>query len=88
MSCMLFQGLYSSLRGDECCFMVVFQYGSVVLFNVRDHEIDGYLKLVEGHASGLLPDTRKDGEFSTCLSVISLCYEEKVLFCSLMITVL
>ncbi|KAL1819272.1 hypothetical protein ACET3Z_014141 [Daucus carota] len=53
-------GLYSSLRGDECCFMVVFQYGSVVLFNVRDHEIDGYLKLVKKHASGLLPETRKD----------------------------
>ncbi|KAL8093274.1 protein RETARDED ROOT GROWTH-LIKE-like [Apium graveolens] len=53
-------GLYSSLHGDECCFMVVFQYGSVVLFNVRDQEIDGYLKLVKRHASGLLPETRKD----------------------------
>ncbi|KAK1355450.1 DUF155 domain-containing protein [Heracleum sosnowskyi] len=53
-------GLYSSLCGGECCFMVVFQYGSVVLFNVRDHDIDGYLKLVRRHASGLLPETRKD----------------------------
>lgn len=42
--------------------MVVFQYGSIVLFNVRDHEVDGYLKLVEKHASGLLPEMRKDGE--------------------------
>lgn len=42
--------------------MVVFQYGSIVLFNVREHEIDGYLKIVEKHASGLLPEMRKDGE--------------------------
>lgn len=42
--------------------MVVFQYGSIVLFNVRDHEIDGYLKIVERHASGLLNEIRKDGE--------------------------
>lgn len=62
--------------------MVVFQYGSVVLFNVPDHDIDGYLKLVERHASGLLPETRKDGEVSTRISAISLYYEVKVLFCS------
>lgn len=42
--------------------MVVFQYGSIVLFNVSDHEVDGYLKIVEKHASGLLPEMRKDGE--------------------------
>ena len=79
LSCLMFQGLYSSLRGDECCFMVVFQYGSVVLFNVRDHEIDGYLKLVKKHASGLLPETRKDGKVLNHISTISLCYEVKVL---------
>ncbi|KAK4403847.1 Sporulation protein RMD1 [Sesamum angolense] len=50
----------SSLGGSDCCYMVVFQYGSIVLFNVRDHEIDGYLKIVERHASGLLPEMRKD----------------------------
>lgn len=44
--------------------MVVFQYGSIVLFNVCDHEIDGYLKIVERHASGLLGEMRKDGEVS------------------------
>lgn len=44
--------------------MVVFQYGSIVLFNVRDHEIDGYLKIVERHSSGLLPEMRKDGKIS------------------------
>ncbi|XP_042003452.1 protein RETARDED ROOT GROWTH-LIKE-like [Salvia splendens] len=53
-------GLGYSLSGNDCCFVVVFQYGSIVLFNVRDHEIDGYLKIVERHASGLLPEMRKD----------------------------
>ncbi|CAD5179155.1 protein RETARDED ROOT GROWTH-LIKE [Musa acuminata AAA Group] len=43
-----------------CHYMVVFHYGSVVLFNVTDHEADGYLKIVEKHASGLLPEMRKD----------------------------
>ncbi|KAA8539365.1 hypothetical protein F0562_026057 [Nyssa sinensis] len=50
----------ASLSGSDCCYMVVFQYGSIVLFNVRDHEVDGYLKIVERHASGLLPEMRKD----------------------------
>lgn len=53
-------GLSSSLSGNDCCYIVVFQYGSIVLFNVRDHEVDGYLKIVERHASGLLPEMRKD----------------------------
>jgi len=39
-----------------------FQYGSIVLFNVSDHEANGYLKIVEKHASGLLPEMRKDGK--------------------------
>ncbi|KAF6999110.1 hypothetical protein CFC21_015181 [Triticum aestivum] len=45
---------------SHCHYMVVFQYGSIVLFNVSDHEADGYLKIVERHASGLLPEMRKD----------------------------
>ncbi|KAJ9539940.1 hypothetical protein OSB04_026446 [Centaurea solstitialis] len=53
-------GSGASISGSDCCYMVVFQYGSIVLFNVRDHEIDGYLKIVERHASGLLPEMRKD----------------------------
>lgn len=53
-------GLGVSLSGSDRHYMVVFQYGSVVLFNVREHELDGYLKLVEKHASGLLPEMRKD----------------------------
>lgn len=44
--------------------MVVFQYGSIVLFNVRDHEVDEYLNIVKSHASGLLQEIRKDGELS------------------------
>ncbi|KAK4480308.1 hypothetical protein RD792_013377 [Penstemon davidsonii] len=57
---LLSQGLGSSIRGTDCCYMVVFQYGSIVLFNVRDHEVDGYLKIVREHSSGLLPEMRKD----------------------------
>ncbi|KAF7147122.1 hypothetical protein RHSIM_Rhsim03G0122000 [Rhododendron simsii] len=53
-------GLGANLSGSDDCFMVVFQYGSIVLFNVHDHKIDGYLKIVEQHASGLLPEMRKD----------------------------
>ncbi|GMP93908.1 hypothetical protein CsSME_00043553 [Camellia sinensis var. sinensis] len=48
----------------SCChYMVVFQYGSAVLFNVEDHEIEFYLEIVRRHASGLLPEMRKDGKF-------------------------
>ncbi|KAG6527453.1 protein RETARDED ROOT GROWTH-LIKE-like [Zingiber officinale] len=45
---------------SPCHYMLVFYYGSVVLFNVSDHEADSYLKIVKKHASGLLPEMRKD----------------------------
>ncbi|KAH1228836.1 Sporulation protein RMD1 [Glycine max] len=48
------------LSGRNGCYMVVFQYGSIVLFNVPEHEVDAYLKIVKKHASGLLPEMRKD----------------------------
>ncbi|XP_078175670.1 protein RETARDED ROOT GROWTH, mitochondrial-like [Carex rostrata] len=41
-------------------YVVVFQYGSAVLFNIADHEAEQYLDIVRKHASGLLPETRKD----------------------------
>ncbi|KAL7609696.1 hypothetical protein Lser_V15G11598 [Lactuca serriola] len=41
-------------------YMVVFQYGSAVLFNVEDHEVESYLDIIRRHASGLLQETRKD----------------------------
>ncbi|GFP87327.1 sad1-interacting factor 2 [Phtheirospermum japonicum] len=41
-------------------YMVVFQYGSAVLFNVPDDEVDFYLQAVSRHGSGLLTDVRKD----------------------------
>lgn len=41
-------------------YMVIFQYGSAVLFNIEDHEVEPYLEIVRRHASGLLPETRKD----------------------------
>ncbi|KAF4368210.1 hypothetical protein F8388_022843 [Cannabis sativa] len=47
---------------NPCCsrYMVVFQYGSAVLFNIEDHEVENYLELVRRHASGLLLEMRKD----------------------------
>ncbi|GFS45924.1 sporulation RMD1-like protein, putative [Actinidia rufa] len=54
------EGLGANISGSDCCYMVVFQYGSIVLFNVHEHDVDGYLKIVEKHASGLLPEMRKD----------------------------
>ncbi|XP_051149550.1 protein RETARDED ROOT GROWTH, mitochondrial [Andrographis paniculata] len=41
-------------------YMIVFQYGSAVLFNVGDHEIDFYLQAVRRHGSGLLSEMRRD----------------------------
>ncbi|KAM7464476.1 hypothetical protein LguiA_032597 [Lonicera macranthoides] len=41
-------------------YMVVFQYGSVVLFNMEDHEVESYLDIVRRHAFGLLQEMRKD----------------------------
>lgn len=40
--------------------MVVFQYGSAVMFNMEDHEVESYLEIVRKHASGILQETRKD----------------------------
>ena len=60
---LLIQGTGGCISGSECIYMVVFQYGSIVLFNVREHEVDEYLKVVERHSSGLLSEMRKDGEF-------------------------
>lgn len=58
----MFQAVeFGSLNESKCHYMIVFQYGSVVLFNVSEQEADGYLKVVEKHASGLLPEMRKDG---------------------------
>ncbi|KDO44569.1 hypothetical protein CISIN_1g0164742mg, partial [Citrus sinensis] len=34
----LSQGTGASISGSDCCFMVVFQYGSIVLFNVSEPE--------------------------------------------------
>ncbi|ERM95756.1 hypothetical protein AMTR_s00023p00247850 [Amborella trichopoda] len=54
-------GLEASIdNGSSYCYMVVFHYGSIVLFNVADHEVDGYLEIVKKHASGILPEMRKD----------------------------
>ncbi|KAK2973440.1 hypothetical protein RJ640_007941 [Escallonia rubra] len=41
-------------------YMVVFQYGSAVLFNIEEHEVESYLEIVRRHACGLLQEMRKD----------------------------
>ncbi|MCL7036121.1 hypothetical protein MKW94_027066 [Papaver nudicaule] len=46
-------------------YMVVFKYGSTVMFNMLDHEVDGYLKIIKRHASGMLPEKTKDQGDST-----------------------
>ncbi|CAN1237665.1 Protein RETARDED ROOT GROWTH-LIKE [Linum grandiflorum] len=35
-------GSGTCISGSDCCYMVVFQYGSIVLFNAREHEVDEY----------------------------------------------
>ncbi|KAI3896736.1 hypothetical protein MKW98_009589 [Papaver atlanticum] len=42
-------------------YMVVFKYGSTVMFNMLDKEVDGYMKIIKRHASGMLPETTTDG---------------------------
>ncbi|MCL7030459.1 hypothetical protein MKW94_000666 [Papaver nudicaule] len=46
--------------GKGYSYMVVFHYGSAVLFNVEDQEVENYLDIVRRHASGLLREMRKD----------------------------
>ncbi|KAG8473181.1 hypothetical protein CXB51_035121 [Gossypium anomalum] len=45
---------------SSCRYMVIFQYGSAVLFNIEDREVESYLEIVQRHASGLLPEMRRD----------------------------
>jgi len=59
------------VKGDRFCYhyVVVFQYGSAVLFNIADHEAEYYLDIIRKHASGWLPEMRKDGismQFISC----------------------
>lgn len=51
------------MKASNSRYMVVYQYGSAVLFNIEDHEVETYLELVKRHASGLLSEMRKDGKF-------------------------
>ncbi|KAJ0988361.1 hypothetical protein J5N97_006717 [Dioscorea zingiberensis] len=55
------RGVEAGFRSESNChYMAVFRYGSVVLFNVSDHEADGYLRIVEKFAANLLPEITKD----------------------------
>ncbi|CAD6203278.1 unnamed protein product [Miscanthus lutarioriparius] len=51
---------YIALRYSEFPPEIIFQYGSVVLFSIADHEAEYYLDIIRKHASGWLPETRKD----------------------------
>lgn len=54
-------------------YVVVFHYGSAVLFNIADHEAEYYLDIIRKHASGWLPEMRKDGmsmQFTLCSYVL------------------
>ena len=59
------------MKDNRFCYryVVVFQYGSAVLFNIADHEAEHYLDMIRNHASGWLPEMRKDGTsmlFTAC----------------------
>ncbi|CAI9096515.1 OLC1v1032680C2 [Oldenlandia corymbosa var. corymbosa] len=45
---------------NDSQYMIVFHYGSIVLFNVADDKVETHLQLVRRYASGLLPEMRKD----------------------------
>ncbi|XP_009619019.1 protein RETARDED ROOT GROWTH, mitochondrial isoform X1 [Nicotiana tomentosiformis] len=47
-------------KTNNCSYMVVFQYGSAVLFNVEDDDVEYYLQIVRRYASGLLREMKKD----------------------------
>ncbi|KAL1806292.1 hypothetical protein ACET3Z_029360 [Daucus carota] len=47
-------------KASSSQFMVVYQYGSAVLFNMEEHEVESYLGIIKKHASGLLNEMRKD----------------------------
>ncbi|KAI3849795.1 hypothetical protein MKW98_026709 [Papaver atlanticum] len=52
-----------SLNDAGCSYMSVFPYGSIVLFNIPDHDIYKYLNIVERHTSGF---PRKDNNYMLC----------------------
>lgn len=47
-------------KASSSRYMVVYQYGSAVLFNMEEHEVESYLGIIKKHASGLLHEMRKD----------------------------
>ncbi|KAI3861715.1 hypothetical protein MKX03_018559 [Papaver bracteatum] len=60
----LLPNLEAKLCGSGYSYMVVFPYGSAVMFNMLDYEFGTYLKIIKRHALGLQPDTGKDCEDS------------------------
>ncbi|KAI4356489.1 hypothetical protein L6164_000511 [Bauhinia variegata] len=58
-----YQGHGLHRNASSFSYLVVFLYGSAVLFNIKDHEVEDYLKLVKRHSSGWLQQMKKDGKF-------------------------
>lgn len=52
-----------SLNNGSYSYMSVFPYGSIVLFNIPDHDMNKYLNIVERHTSGF---PRKDNNYMLC----------------------
>jgi len=74
------------VKDNRFCYryVVVFQYGSAVLFNIADHEAEYYLDIIRKHASGWLPEMRKDGMTTAKLCLFTAFYLPPFL-CSLII---
>ncbi|XP_071732863.1 protein RETARDED ROOT GROWTH-LIKE-like [Rutidosis leptorrhynchoides] len=53
-------GLGASISGSDISYMIVFQYGSIVMFNVRDDKVEEYLKLVTDHHASKKVERRHD----------------------------
>ncbi|MCL7026380.1 hypothetical protein MKW94_002618 [Papaver nudicaule] len=56
-------GAPGTLNDGGCSYMSVFPYGSIVLFNIPDHDIYKYLNIVERHTSGF---PKKDNGYVLC----------------------
>ncbi|XBH68238.1 hypothetical protein VPH35_096456 [Triticum aestivum] len=56
----VFVGHWSEGQWISYRYVAVFQYGSAVPFNISDDEAEHYLYMIRNHASGWLPEMRKD----------------------------
>lgn len=57
------RNLDAKLSGSGYSYIVVFPYGSAVMFNMLDHEVGRYLKIIKRHASGLQKTWKGGGDY-------------------------